>query len=152
MLYFGKCFMGKIITLVPVQDAKKGYEFVHYGHAKECVNCKLFKVCIENLEAGRKYKIVSLRDYEHECKISGKVRVVEVEEADIRIAVDSKFAMPGAKIVVSKKPCNEIFCEYYTLCVPEGLKNGDACKIVDLLGKVRCPKNKSLVLVRVRRT
>ena len=144
--------MGKIITLVPSQDAKEGYEFVHYGHAEECGDCRLFKVCIENLEAGRKYRIVSLRNYEHECKISGKVRVVEVEEADIRIAIDSRLAMPGAKIVVSKNSCEEIFCEYYTFCTPEGLENGDSCKIIDLLGKINCPKKKSLVLAKVRRT
>jgi len=143
--------MKRLITLVDSKKAREGYEFIHYGISKKCQNCELYQVCIENLEKGRRYKIIGIRDYEHDCKIYGKVKVVEVEEAEVPTAIEKRKAFLGSKLRFSPLKCNDIFCENYNLCNPEGLKEGDICEIVDVGKKLWCKKGKNIVMVKLKR-
>lgn len=143
--------MRKIITLLDSEHAKVGYEFVHYGEAEECKKCNLINVCIENLEKGRKYKVIDLREYEHKCKIYEKVCVVEVEEPETLAAIDSRKAFIGARVLYSSIACSQIFCPNSKYCNPEGLKKGDKCEIRDSLNSLKCEENKDLQVVKLRR-
>jgi hypothetical protein len=139
------------ITLLDSRHAKAGYEFVHYGGAEECTECELSKVCIENLEKGRKYRVTAVRDKEHECRLYEKVNVVEVEEPETLAAVDRKKAFAGAKITFTPLECREFFCKNSKYCDPEGLLSNDACEILEFLNAIECEKGKELVLVKLKR-
>jgi uncharacterized protein (UPF0179 family) len=139
------------LTLVDSKVAKVGYEFVTYGDAEECRDCKLIKTCIENLESERRYRIVNTRDMEHDCKIMGRAIVVEVEECDVASAIDQKKVFTGSKVEFVPVSCDNILCKNMKYCKPDGLKSGDACKILDAAGKIDCESGKDLVLVKLRR-
>lgn len=140
-----------MITLLPPKNAKIGYEFVHYGGAEECIECELSKVCIGNLEKSRKYRVVAVREKEHECRLYAKVSVVEVEESEVLAAVDRKKAFAGAKIKFTPIECKEMFCKNSNYCNPEGLLSNDACELREILSTIECEKGKELVLVRLKR-
>lgn len=140
-----------MITLLDSKHAKVGYEFMHYGGSEECLECELSKVCIENLEKGRKYRVAAVRNKEHECRLYEKVNVVEVEEPEILAALDRKKAFAGAKIKFTPLECREIFCKNSKYCNPEGLLSNDACELREILSAVECEKGKELVLVKLKR-
>lgn len=140
-----------VLTIVDSKIAKVGYEFINYGDAEECQGCKLINACINNLEKGRKYRIVKKRDIEHDCKITGRAFVVEVEECDINGVLDGGKVFIGSKIKFSHTNCDNIFCKNMKYCKPEGLKNGDECKILDSLGKTECEIGKDLTLLKLKR-
>ncbi len=88
------------------------------------------------------YVIKNVKDTEHNCPIheGNKVKVVEVEKAFINTLVDTKIAFEGSMIVFNAPDCEEE-CLMRDLCFPDGLKNGDKCKIIKNKGK---PKNKCI--------
>ncbi len=138
------------LTLVDSKLAEVGYEFVNYGEADECRTCKLAKACL-NLESGKKYRVINVRDKEHDCRIAGRATVVEVEECDMAAAIPRKKVYPGSKIAFEPVSCDNILCRNMKYCKPEGIESGDACKIIDSLGKIKCEKGRDLVLVSLRR-
>jgi uncharacterized protein (UPF0179 family) len=140
----------KKLTLVDSKMAKVGYEFVNYGEAEECKECKLAKACL-NLESGRKYRVTNTRDKEHDCKIAGKATVVEVEECDVAAALDQKKVFIGSKITFEPISCDNILCKNMKHCKPDGLERGNACKILDAAGKIKCEKGNNLVLASLKR-
>ncbi|MFQ6136074.1 MAG: UPF0179 family protein [Candidatus Hydrothermarchaeales archaeon] len=143
--------MKKIITLIDTERAKPGYQFIHYGVAEECEDCDFKIVCIDNLEEGRRYEITGLKDLEHECNIYGKVKVVEVRESDLLAAINPKYAFIGSSIHFTPIECDDVFCENFGYCTPEGLKEGDKCEILDALNTIKCGRGHELQAVRVRR-
>jgi hypothetical protein len=140
-----------MITLVDSKIAREGFEFINYGSSEECADCRLLKTCAETLEKGRRYRIVALRDIEHECKLHGKVTVVEVEESEIDSAINEKLAFPGAKFEYKSINCKEIFCQNYEYCSSEGLRDGDFCRILEVFERLECKKDKKLVHAKLKR-
>jgi hypothetical protein len=139
------------VTLVDSKNARDGYEFIMMDESEECTTCPLARVCLKNLEPGRRYRVTSVRDKEHRCSIFGRVRVVEVEECCVLGAMEEASVYPGATVTYSPQRCGEIFCESYQYCVPEGLRDGDSCRIEEELGRIRCDTGRRLRLVRLRR-
>jgi len=141
-----------VITLVGVMQAREGFVFIHQGTSAECEGCEYHEVCIKNLETGRVYKIVRMREKTFPCKLHEKgVRVVEVVESDILAALPSKLAIEGAVITFQKQDCDVQACEHFEHCVPCGLLDGDRCAIVEVGGNVACSGGSSLVKVVLRR-
>lgn len=142
-----------IITLAPKAFARKGYKFVFEGKvSEECKECPLYNVCIKNLEVGRVYEIVNVRNKKHKCKVYGsEIVVVEVKEADIEALVKTSMAIEGAIISYSPVNCNEYSCPYFKLCKPLGVKPGDKYKIIRVLEKLKCSRGYSLTKVLLRR-
>jgi len=132
-------------------DARQGYEFLHLGRAEECEGCRLVRTCMENLEPGRRYRITGIKDMEHPCALHGKVRVVEVEEAGVPAALEKRRVFIGSKIEFSRQDCDDIFCPGYRFCRPEGLLEGDVCRITDSQEALECKRGRSLVVVRLER-
>ncbi|MGF7118434.1 UPF0179 family protein [Methanobacterium oryzae] len=139
-----------MITLIGKNLAEKGLKFMHYGASAECEACRFKSTCIDSLEAGRVYVITDVKDTEQPCPIHEceKVKVVEVERADIEALVDSKKAFEGSIITVEFPNCDKE-CTMRDLCFPEGLYEGDKCKIVKNIGKPvnECIKGLNLSLV-----
>ena len=142
-----------MITLIGINLAEEGLEFLHYGTATACEKCRFKNTCIDTLEEGRIYVINKVKDTEHPCPLheGGKVKVVDVERSDIDTLMDSKKAFEGSNIVFNPPQC-DIDCEMKHLCHPKGLYKNDRCKIAKNMGKtpVKCAKGRDLHLVRLR--
>lgn len=125
-----------MITLIGKNLAEEGLKFMHYGASAGCEACRFKSTCIDSLEVGRVYVITEVKDTEQSCHIheGGKVKVVEVERADIEALVDSKKAFEGSMVTVEFPNCDKE-CTMRDLCFPEGLYEGDKCKIVKTIGK-----------------
>lgn len=136
-----------MITLIGKKIAKKGLVFMHCGAAPECEECRFKGTCVDSLEEGRLYIIRNVKDAEQKCKLheGQKVKVVEVDKANIKALVDSKRAFEGSMIAIKSPECEET-CEMHELCFPEGLYEGDKCKIVKTLGRPskKCAKGYEL--------
>ena len=143
----------KRVTLVGAKLAKAGDEFIFLGLPEKCEACKLKKSCA-NLEVGRRYRIEHVRDeIKHDCYIhEDGVRVVEVTEPPLKVAIDTKHALKGAKMVFKPAVAD---CEEGDLCHPTGLKEGDRCTILDVIddaqGNDKMLKERGLKLVEVKR-
>ena len=142
-----------MITLIGKSLAEEGLKFIFYGASAECEMCRFKGTCIDSLETGRMYVITDVKDTEQPCPIhkDGKVKVVEVERADIEALVDSKKAFEGSMIAVEFPNCDKE-CTMRDLCFPEGLYEEDKCKIAKNIGKPanECIKGLNLSLVLLK--
>lgn len=136
-----------MITLIGINLAIEGLEFMHYGAAALCEKCRFKNTCIDTLEEGRIYVITKVKDTQHPCPVheGGKVKVVQVEKSDIKALIDSKVAFEGSNIIFNPPQCDKE-CELMHLCFPNGLYSDDKCKIIKNLGKppVECAKGLEL--------
>ncbi|MHA1806266.1 MAG: UPF0179 family protein [Candidatus Thorarchaeota archaeon] len=132
--------LNSTITLIGTRLSKVGNEFIFYGPTPECENCKLKNTC-NNLEIGRRYRIVSVRNEQvHACALHDTgVYAVDVIPAPTIVLVKSEMAFNGSKIVYEPPDCDEVDCPEYDRCHPEGLKIGDKYTIVEVL-KEESPK------------
>ncbi len=138
-----------VITLVGEKLAKPGLEFIYEGPAEPCKTCRLARVCVGNLEPGRRYRIVRVRNIEHSCPLhEGKVRVVEVVEPPVEVLVDPRTAIVGSKITLKFVDCDDPSME--DVVRPAGLFEGDRVKVLEILGDVECG-DKRYKRVRVER-
>ena len=143
-----------IITLIGTKLAKVGNEFIYKGGAKECEPCKLNKTCL-SLNSGSKYRITGIRTGgKLECFVHDSgVCAVEVIEAPIIMAMESRKAIKGSKIVYEPLACNITGCENFVLCRPSGLRSGDKFTILNVERDIEepCRKGLSLNVVEVKR-
>jgi uncharacterized protein (UPF0179 family) len=142
------------ITLIGTKLATIGLEFTFNGPTPECESCKLRNTCI-NLEPERRYRVLGIRgDLIHECPIhEAGVRAVEVAESPIIAAIDARKAFPGSKIVFEPTRCDHADCSMYEICHPAGLREGERCTIVEVVGEApeECPRGNVLKLVEFKR-
>jgi uncharacterized protein (UPF0179 family) len=142
------------VTLIGVGLAKIGTEFVFNGPVNECETCKLKNTCL-NLDIGRRYRIVTVRgNMKHDCAIHDiGVKAVEVVESPSVVAIDSKNAFVGSKILYKQNECEAFDCKIYELCHPEGLTREERFTISEVLedAPIACPEGKSLKLVELKR-
>ena len=145
---------GRKVTLIGAKLAKEGEEFVFLGPSKKCEECKLKNACT-NLEVGRRYMIEKVRnEMKHECYIhEDGVCVVEVGEPTIMAAIDATYAFKNSKFVFEDLGCKESSCELFDSCHPLGLRAGDSCTILDVIGDApsECKEGWILKVVAVRR-
>ena len=125
-----------MITLIGKDLAKKGNEFIFYGPANECNDCRFKSSCVGNLEEGRKYKIVDIKDNEQKCLIHAEnvVIPVEVERSEIALLTESKSIFEGSTVTYNAPECDE-YCDFHDLCFPDGLKENDKCIVLGNEGK-----------------
>jgi hypothetical protein len=139
-----------IVTMVGKGQAKVGEAFIHRGPGSKCANCEFFRVCVENIEPGRIYEIIRVRDKTHFCRqYEMEMHVVEVINAKIPTAIPAKQAIPGAIITFKTPTCGMEGCEAYDLCFPEGLKSGDRCEVLEVTQSLECslgPPRKKVLL------
>jgi len=128
-----------IITLVGKELAEEGMEFQYLGPLLECRACKLKNVCF-NLDEGKWYRVVKVREKEHDCKVheSGKVVTVEVEEIPVPLLLDLKTVVEGEVIEYHRINCHSYGCDEKELCRPAGLRTGTKIKIEKIEGHMKC--------------
>jgi uncharacterized protein (UPF0179 family) len=139
------------VTLVGTVLAKQGVEFIYEGEAADCNSCKVKKAC-NNLQVGRKYRIVSVRSTHHECMVHlDGATAVEVMEAPVTALINADMAMVNSKIKVDLS-CNKSDCRSYSLCRPDGVVDGEKYIVTEILGNASdiCPKGRALKLVDIK--
>ena len=105
-----------------------------------------------NLEPGRLYEVISVRDVVHECSVHENVVTVTVREPEFEVAIKSRLAMPGSTLTWENSNCDRLLCEHYnTHCQPEYLQKGDRLHIKEKNGKIKCPKGEKLTKIEVTR-
>lgn len=143
-----------MITLIGNSLAVEGLEFKYLGASSHCEKCRFKNTCIDTLEEGRIYIIKEVKDTQQPCPIhaGGKVRVVDVELADIDVLIDPKQSFEGSSVLFNPITCDSK-CYMRDLCLPEGLYKDDRCRIIENKGKPEheCPRGLKLQLVRLRR-
>ncbi len=144
----------QVVTLIGANLAKEGEEFIFWGASKRCEECRLKNSCT-NLEVGRRYRVVKVRnEIKHDCYIhEGGVCVVEVTESTIQAAINSSRAFKNSKIVFEPAHCEETTCTLFDSCHPAGLRAGDRCTILEILGDLpdECADGRALKLVAIHR-
>ena len=112
------------VTLVGTVLARQGIEFIYEGEVAGCDICKVKKAC-NNLQTGRKYRIVSVRTTHHECMVhlDGAV-AVEVMEAPITVLINADMAMVNSKIKLELS-CSRSDSRSFPLCHPDGVLEGE---------------------------
>ncbi len=133
-----------LVTVVGKLQCREGFEFVFGGPLAECRDCKVRNVCF-HLEENRRYRVKSIREVHHECRIhEDGVRVVEVEKIPIRAAVPAKAALEGSMHTFEGAECRHLGCPNYQLCRPLGAVRGMRFKISSVEDEVPCEKGLSL--------
>src|SRR5512137_2084959 len=139
------------VTLVGTMLAKQGVEFIYEGEIAACDSCKVKKAC-NNLQKGRKYRIVLVRSTHHDCEVHlNGTTAVEVTEAPVTMLIGPEMAIVNSKI----KPelsCNKSDCRSFSLCRPDGVVEGEKYIVADVIGNASdiCEKGRSLKLVEIR--
>lgn len=142
------------ITIVGKKQAREGFTFIHRGEAEECAECRFRRVCIANLEANRVYEVAYIRERQIPCPIhEDGAQVVEVRESTVKMAIPMKQGFEGAVFTFQPWECKDHDCDRYDVCHPVGLESGDKCKIVEIVGRIRCPLDERdpLAIVLLRR-
>ena len=139
------------VTLVGTVPAKQGIEFIYEGEVAGCETCKIKKAC-NNLQVGRKYRIVSVRTTHHDCPVHlNGATAVEVTDAPVSALINADMAIINSKVKIEFS-CNKSDCRSFPLCRPDGLVAGEKYIVTDILGNAPdiCYKGRSLKLVDVR--
>ena len=138
-------------TLVGTVLAKPGTEFIYEGEVAACDACKVKKAC-NNLQKGRKYRIVTVRTTHHECAVHfNGATAVEVTDAPITMLITPEMAIVNSRIR-PEISCNKSDCRSFSLCRPEGVVEGEKYVVTDVIGNASdiCDKGRSLKLVEIR--
>lgn len=139
------------VTLVGTVMAKQGIEFIYEGEVAGCDTCKVKKAC-NNLQTGRKYRVVSVRTTHHECMVHlNGATAVEVIEAPITVLINAEMAIINSKIKLEIS-CKKSNCRSFPLCHPDGIMEGEKYIVHDVLGNAPdlCEKGRVLKLVTIR--
>ena len=142
------------ITIVGSKMAKKGLRFTFLGPTKGCMDCKLFRVCMTNLEPNRLYEITEVREVEHKCPIhEGGVKTVVVIEPPQPLVVKSRFAIEG--VILTMQPpvvdCSNQNCTHWDQCNTPLFQPRDRVRIIQKLMSISCAEEKQLALVMASR-
>jgi hypothetical protein len=141
----------RIVTLIGSGQAKPGTVFIHKGPGSKCLDCEYSKVCVQNVESGRVYEIVGVRDRFLPCRqYEVEMRVVEVTDAKIPSSLPTKQAIRGAIVVFQAPECRNERCESYDRCFPLGLKAGDKCEVLEVTETFQCSLGASRKMVFLR--
>ena len=143
-----------VVTLIGTRLAKEGTIFKYQGYSNECDSCKLQRSCL-NLDNEAIYKIVNVRKTsQHPCNLHDLgVRAVDVVKSPIMATVESRKAFKGSKIIFREQSCDIEECEFYDLCCPSGIEDGEKYIIKNVLKFIKnhCAKNYSLKTVELRK-
>ena len=139
------------VTLVGTVLAKQGVDFIYEGEVAGCDTCKVKKAC-NNLQKGRKYRIVSVRTTHHECMVHfNGATAVEVMDAPVTALINADMAIINSKIKLDLS-CNKNDCRSFPLCHPDGVVEGEKYIVFTIQGNAPdiCEKGRALKLVDIK--
>jgi uncharacterized protein len=117
------------ITLLSKSQAGPGFEFVYLGGAPVCRSCPYRHACL-TLDAGRRYRVTRVRPVEHPCALQETVaKVVEVEPIPRAAVIDSRSAIVGSQIELTRTDCRRVDCPNWDICAGPSLAPKQRFKI-----------------------
>jgi len=138
-----------MLTVIGKKLAREGMEFVFMGPIADCKECKVRNICF-HLEKGTRYRIVSLRDKEHECPQHEEgVRVIQVEPVPRKAVIPKKVAIEGTNLGYDFPKCKQRGCQSYELCFLSGVEPGQKKKVVKVMESVDCKNGQSRIAVMI---
>ncbi|NMC07061.1 MAG: hypothetical protein GYA24_17730 [Candidatus Lokiarchaeota archaeon] len=148
-----------LVSLALEQNAQVGKEFIHDEIPGACKECRLYQICMKNLEKGRVYIIKEVNDStRHECPkklFPGQMVVVKVKEKPLLVSFPSSKTFEGMRLTYTGQNCPEKLCRYHSCCDPpeNTLAKGSQVKCVKILRKIRpeCKLNRDLSVMEVAR-
>jgi uncharacterized protein (UPF0179 family) len=142
----------KKITIISPKQAKSGYRFIFEGPTHICLSCNYLSACVDNLESGRIYEIKKVLKKKMDCKLhEDEGSVVEVEEITYPVNMKSQAAVLDAIFRFEPIECEKKECPNNESCIPQSLKKGDICKILEITKSISCPLGLNLVSVQLER-
>ncbi len=131
------------ITLIGVDLAKTDEIFTFIGSLTgKCDECRIRNVCF-NLEEGKKYKIINVREQVNPCFVynENKVSTIEVEEVDDTYNIqNSKRLMEGSSIELKSMKCDFLTCPFIEKCNLLNIKKTKKIVVKKIVKKIKCPK------------
>ncbi len=131
------------ITLIGVDLAKKDGIFTFIGPLTgKCDECRIKNVCF-NLEEGKKYRILDVREQINPCFVynGNKVSTIEVEEIDDTYNIqNSKRLMEGSSIELKSMKCDFLTCPFIEKCNLLNIKKPKKIVVKKIVKKIKCPK------------
>ena len=126
------------ITLLGKDQAQEGHRFIYNGPIQGCRECQIKNICF-NLEKGRRYRVVTVREKEHTCATyASGVKVVEVEQVPFKVGVPRSMMVEGSVITHHPVGCGIRGCGNWFLTHPAALEEGTRIKVIKILGDARC--------------
>ncbi|MDV0444915.1 hypothetical protein MmiAt1_04630 [Methanimicrococcus sp. At1] len=126
------------ITVIGARLAKPGETFFFLEEREDCKRCNIRGTCL-NLDSGRKYEVVSVRNNNLlKCALhDGGVLAVEVQNAPVEAYIDAKKAVVGSTVTFapSKVKLEEGHIDNGiddSLFAPKGLAKGDKCLVKEV--------------------
>ncbi|MCI4335107.1 MAG: UPF0179 family protein [Thermoplasmata archaeon] len=109
------------ITLLAKREATPGFQFTYMGGAPVCRTCPYRHACL-TLDAGRRYRVTKVRPVEHPCALQeSSASVVEVEAIPRAAVIDSRSAIVGSQIDLTRTDCHRIDCPNWQICAGPSL-------------------------------
>ncbi|MEM0158238.1 MAG: UPF0179 family protein [Thermoplasmataceae archaeon] len=130
------------ISLIGVDLAREGLAFTFVGPLAGCAECRVKNVCF-NLDSGRSYRIVKVRDKENPCFVfnKDKVSVVEVEELPEYFNIQfGKKLQEGSSLTLRSMSCDHYSCPNIEKCNLLHYREGSKIIIKKIGEKIECPK------------
>lgn len=131
------------ISLIGKDLAKEGMEFLFVGPLVHCSTCGIKNVCF-NLDSGRSYRVVKVREKLNNCFVfnGDKVKTVEVEEVEDQLTMQfGRTVQEGSTVAMKSLKCDYLSCRYIEKCNLIHYKEGRKVTIKKVGDKVDCPKN-----------
>ncbi len=104
------------ITLLSTAQAAPGFTFTYQGGAPICRTCPYRHACL-TLDPGRRYEVTKVRAVTHPCALQETdAKVVEVKPVPRQFVVESRGAVVGASVEVSRFSCARLDCPNWSIC------------------------------------
>ena len=129
--------------------ARPGTEFV-FAHACEVAGrCPVAQTC-QNLELGRRYRVVGVRPVHHDTctEHEGGVRAVDVEVLPIDASLDAA-RLRGTLVKWTPPYCVQRGCPNWDTCFNPAMRSGADYRVDATLEKLSCPMGYDLHRIRV---
>lgn len=140
------------ISLIGLDLAKPDMEFTFVTPLVGCSECRIKNVCF-NLEPGRKYRVINVRDKTHPCTVfnQDKVATVEVEEVDEQVNLQyGRKVQEGSKVTLKSMDCDHFTCPHIETCNLMHKREGMKATISKVEKKLDCPKGYDMRSVSVK--
>lgn len=130
------------ISLIGIDLAREGLEFTFVGPLVGCAECRIKNVCF-NLDPGRSYKVLKVREKENPCFVfnQDKVATVELEELPETAHMQyGKKLQEGSSVTLKSMNCDHLSCPNIEKCNLIHMREGTRGVINKVEGKLECPK------------
>ena len=139
------------ISLIGIDLAREGLEFTFTGPLVGCAECRIKNVCF-NLDPGRTYRILKVREKENPCFVfnKDKVATVEIEEMPEMAHMQyGKKLQEGSSVTLKSMNCDHFTCPNLEKCNLVHMREGTRGVINKVNEKLDCPKGYDMRRVSV---